>query len=44
MATPKRPREPAQQAKFIVDLATGDAVDFEATPKVPGRQNGKRDI
>jgi hypothetical protein len=30
---PKRPRDPAQLAKFIVDIATGEAEDPEPTPK-----------
>ncbi len=33
---PKRPRDPAQLAKFIVDVATGEVEDRkpEALPKV----------
>jgi hypothetical protein len=30
--TPKRPRDPAQLAKFIVDVATGE-IDQTETPK-----------
>lgn len=36
MATkrPKRPRDPAQLAKLIVDLATGEAKEPEETPRI----------
>lgn len=30
---PKRPRDPSQLAKFIVDLATGESEERELTPK-----------
>jgi hypothetical protein len=29
--TPKRPRDPAQLAKLIVDIATGEVEDMDAT-------------
>jgi hypothetical protein len=31
---PKRPRDPAQLAKLVVDIATGEASDEPAEPKV----------
>jgi hypothetical protein len=31
---PKRPRDPAQLAKRIVDIATGEVSDAQETPKV----------
>jgi hypothetical protein len=34
---PKRPRDPAQLAKFIVDIATGEAEDREPTPEEQGK-------
>jgi hypothetical protein len=30
---PKRPRDPAQLAKFIVDIATGQIDDSQASPE-----------
>ena len=36
---PKRPRDANQLAKFIVDVATGDAADAE-TKKAVGQQKG----
>lgn len=35
--TPKRPRDPAQLAKFIVDVATGEVEDRERTPEERGK-------
>lgn len=37
MTTPKRPRDPNQLAKFIVDVATGEAEDREPTPEEQGK-------
>lgn len=34
---PKRPRDPAQLAKFIVDVATGQVEDREPTPEEQGK-------
>jgi hypothetical protein len=34
---PKRPRDPAQLAKLIVDIATGQADDKEPTPEEQGK-------
>jgi hypothetical protein len=34
---PKRPRDPAQLAKFIVDIATGEVEDREPTPEEQGK-------
>ena len=34
---PKRPRDPAQLAKFIVDVATGEIEDREPTPEEQGK-------
>jgi hypothetical protein len=34
---PKRPRDPAQLAKFIVDVATGEVEDREPTPEAQGK-------
>jgi hypothetical protein len=45
MATkrPKRPRDPNQLAKLIVDMATGTAArDPEHQPKTPGREAQQR--
>jgi hypothetical protein len=33
----KRPRDPAQLAKFIVDVATGQVEDREPTPRGTGQ-------
>jgi hypothetical protein len=33
---PKRPRDPAQLAKLIVDIATGEVEDREPTPEERG--------
>jgi hypothetical protein len=33
---PKRPRDPAQLAKLIVDIATGEVNDREQTPEERG--------
>jgi hypothetical protein len=35
MKHPKRPRDPNQLAKLIVDLATGEAKDEQAAPDSP---------
>lgn len=32
---PKRPRDPAQLAKLIVDIATGEAADQARRPETP---------
>ena len=37
MRHPKRPRDPAQLAKLIVDIATGEAEDREPTPEEHGK-------
>ena len=37
MTTPKRPRDPNQLAKFIVDVATGEVEDREPTPEEQGK-------
>jgi hypothetical protein len=34
---PKRPRDPAQLAKFVVDVATGEVEDREPTPEEQGK-------
>jgi hypothetical protein len=34
---PKRPRDPAQLAKLIVDIATGEIEDREPTPEERGK-------
>jgi hypothetical protein len=34
---PKRPRDPAQLAKLIVDIATGEVEDRELTPEEQGK-------
>jgi hypothetical protein len=34
---PKRPRDPAQLAKLIVDIATGEVEDREPTPAEQGK-------
>ena len=45
MANPKRPRDPNQRAKLIVDIATGDAQDPEPpgkdSPAEAGRKGGR---
>lgn len=38
MKRPKRPRDPNQLAKLIVDLATGQAKEDEAPPDSPAVQ------
>jgi hypothetical protein len=38
----RRPRDPAQLGKLIVDLATGEAQEAEAKPRVPKRSKGGR--
>ena len=40
--TPKRPRDPNQLAKLVVDIATGDDDQAEAKPSTitPGRAGG----
>ena len=40
MTKPRRPRDPAQLAKLIVDLATGEAQETEVGAKVPKRKAG----
>jgi len=37
MKTPKRPRDPAQLAKLIVDIATGEVEDRAPTPEEQGK-------
>lgn len=39
-AHPKRPRDPNQLAKFITDIATGDAVDTPPAEKAEGQVKG----
>ncbi|HXW28430.1 MAG TPA: hypothetical protein VEK55_03620 [Xanthobacteraceae bacterium] len=34
---PKRPRDPAQLAKLVVDIATGEVEDREPTPEEQGK-------
>ncbi len=34
---PKRPKDPAQLAKLIVDIATGEVEDREPTPEGQGK-------
>jgi len=34
---PKRPRDPAQLAKLIVDIATGEVEDRKQTPEEQGK-------
>jgi hypothetical protein len=35
--TPKRPRDPNQLAKSIIDIATGQKPDRDPTPKEEGK-------
>jgi hypothetical protein len=35
--TPRRPRDPAQLAKLIVDIATGEVEDREPMPEERGK-------
>jgi hypothetical protein len=37
LKTPKRPRDPAQLAKLVVDIATGEVGDREPTPEEQGK-------
>jgi hypothetical protein len=37
MMTPKRPRDPAQLAKLMIDIASGEAEDREPTPEEQGK-------
>jgi hypothetical protein len=37
MKRPKRPRDPAQLAKLIVDIATGEVEDRAPTPEEQGK-------
>ena len=39
--TPKRPRDPNQLAKMILDIATGEADENEAAPVTIGSAGGK---
>ncbi len=39
-AHPKRPRDPNQLAKLIVDIATGEADDTPPPPKSPAQVKG----
>lgn len=39
---PKRPRDPAQLAKLIVDIATGEVEDREPTPEEQGKDPCKK--
>jgi hypothetical protein len=39
---PKRPRDPAQLAKLIVDIATGEVEDREPTPEEQGKDPARR--
>ena len=36
--TPKRPRDPNQLAKMIVDLASGEIVETEPEPPTPAQE------
>jgi hypothetical protein len=38
--TPKRPRDPNQLGKFIVDVATGEVEDRPPTPEEQGKDPG----
>jgi hypothetical protein len=40
MKTPKRPRDPAQLAKLIVDIATGEVEEKVAARPNPASQKG----
>jgi hypothetical protein len=40
MANPKRPRDPNQLAKFIVDVASGEIETLPATPKEARARKG----
>ena len=40
--TPKRPRDPNQLAKFIVDLATGEESEPKKAPQAKGGKVGGR--
>jgi hypothetical protein len=35
---PKRPRDPNQLAKFIIDLVTGEATEEKPTPPTPAQE------
>ena len=37
MTTPKRPRDPNQLAKRIIDIATGETPDRDPTPEEEGK-------
>jgi hypothetical protein len=37
VSSPKRPRDPAQLAKMIVDIATGEVEGREPTPEEQGK-------
>lgn len=37
MTTPKRPRDPNQLAKRIIDIATGETPDRDTTPEEEGK-------
>jgi hypothetical protein len=37
MTRAKRPRDPAQLAKLIIDIATGEVEDRERTPEERGK-------
>jgi hypothetical protein len=36
---PKRPRDPAQLAKLMIDIATGEVEDREPTPEDEGKSS-----
>lgn len=38
--TPKRPRDPNQLAKRIIDIATGETPDRDPTPEEEGKDPG----
>jgi hypothetical protein len=40
MNKPKRPRDPSQLAKLIVDIATGEAENDKPDPNPKGRAGG----
>ena len=41
MNRPKRPRDPAQLAKLMVDIATGEVEDRAPTPEEQGKDAAK---
>jgi hypothetical protein len=41
---PKRPRDPAQLAKLMIDIATGEVEDREPTPEEQGKNRSAVDL